>query len=440
MRISLLLSVAAIAAITIIPLGATAQDMGKLYKKVKGWTVNQYAASESSPGPSCSAVRLKDHIQALRIERFKEGYLAGFNGLSRKEQWNKYPMKFWFDGNRSQEASGEGEFVKDAAYPLDDWLSFYIPADAKPSPVDAVKNLNSISFAYQIPGNRTGNDEVTITYKLVGSAAALLALDECYQRASSGGSMKVSGKKPKILSRPAKKPAGTDMGALAKKSYDRFEGAPAQKSNTMSNSDAESTCPTEGPRLPGSGICQYRGVNYLNIVDGPPPILQEGCDWRLNEAAMPNGGYLLYLAELCNGKLATLKFSSGKPFSEVTLDGNKVITVGAVDMNNPRKNVLIYARNAMKDKAEAAKCRVVDAPNELAADALMVDVSAAEAAKAPKDEPRFACGPFGLDDETTSFWRVFDGYSWHFELGQDAYKRFDPRSLTVISAADLPKL
>ncbi len=60
-----------------------------------------------------------------------------------------------------------------------------------------------------------------------------------------------------------------------------------------------------------------------------------------------------------------------------------------------------------------------------------MDVSAAEAAKARKDEPRTACGPVGLDEDSETYWRVFQGYSWFFELGQDEAE-IDPGSLTLI--------
>lgn len=177
---------AAIIALTLfLPANAYAQDQSTLYKDVKGWTINQYAQSESSPDPSCSAVFIQNLYNGLRIERFTQGYLFGINGLSRENQGRRYPLKFWFEGDRTQELSGEASFVKDAAYPLDDWLSYFHPINQQPSPVKAIGDSNIMSFAFPMPGNRTGNQEVTVTYQLNDSAAALLALDECYAIANS---------------------------------------------------------------------------------------------------------------------------------------------------------------------------------------------------------------------------------------------------------------
>ena len=60
----------------------------------------------------------------------------------------------------------------------------------------------------------------------------------------------------------------------------------------------------------------------------------------------------------------------------------------------------------------------------------MVDVSPAEAAKAPKNEPRTACGQYGLDEDAQVFWRAFQGFAWYFDLGQEQME-IDPGSLTV---------
>ena len=90
------------------------------------------------------------------------------------------------------------------------------------------------------------------------------------------------------------------------------------------------------------------------------------------------------------------------------------------------------AKPAIKNKAEAAKCEVRSAGySGWPGDALVVDVSAAEAAKARKDEPRTACGPYGLDEDSQTFWRVFQGTAWFFELGQDSLE-VDPGSFTLV--------
>lgn len=372
-----------------------------LYKKVKGWTINQYTYSESSSNPSCSAVHFKNRFDGLRIERFKEGYLYGINGLSRDQQGATYKMSLWFDGNRAKNLFGEATFVRDTAYIQDDWLSHFHPVNEKPGPVEAIAGSNSLSFSFLMPGNRTGNNEVITNFKLYGSAAAILALEECYQVVSSNRLQKISAPQTEV-----------------------------------------SSCPDDGPRMPLSGICRGRAANYLSLAGGAKPLLMDGCEWVVNETPLPGGDYLFYLASKCGKYLTQLEFSIGARFAEVNIlhsamnqgePGGKIITVGTVDENDLHKNILHYAQNAMPDKLKAIKCRVVNANSEgWPSDALVVDVSQEEAANAPQGEPRHSCGPFGVDQENTTYWRVFGGFSWFFNLGQDAYLDIDPGSLTIV--------
>ena len=206
----------------------------------------------------------------------------------------------------------------------------------------------------------------------------------------------------------------------------------------------ESSCPDDGPVLPGSGICVGRAVNYLNIVEGEEPALPENCHWTVNETAIVDD-YLLYRAASCNGKTAKLDFAGGARFASLGLAWSAVanqampdmipVRITGADMDDPRDNILAAATLAMDDPVEAKKCRVRPAGIEgWPADALVVDVSPAEAAKAPQDEPRQACGPFGLDQDNSAYWRIFQGFSWWFQLGQDAYQDIDPRTLTLVTA------
>ncbi len=385
---------------------ALAQSMP--YKDVKGWKIHSYTDSESSPTDSCSAVYFRDQNSALRIERFSDGYLFGINGLNRDSQGPQYELSFWFDGDKSGELGGEAAFIKDIAYLNDDWLSFFHPVEERATLIAGIANKSSMSFAYNMPGNRTGNDLVTIDFELKGSAAALLALDECY-----------------------------DI-AIAK---DISLNAPI--TSTMEGV----SCPNEGPRLPLSGICQGRGVNYLNIVEGDRPELPEGCDWKLNETLIA-GDFLLYLAASCGNKTAKLEAAVGARRTVVSLaqsavyDGAQIeelISIGSAEEGKPHQNVLFYAQDVARDGWDQ-KCHVRLAGYEgWPADALVVDtLSAKEAMTASSDGPRFPCGPMGLDDENGAFWRVFDGYSWFFNLGQDAFLDIDLRSLTMVSGEDVP--
>ena len=420
MRNSTPLAITGFIAAALSPLGANAQDQGSLYKEVKGWAIHQHMNSESSPNPSCSAVMFKDHATAMRVVRFDQGFFYGVNGLNREQQGPLYDLSFWFDGDQSTRQGGQASFGKDAAYPYDDWLSFFHPLAERESLVGAIANKTMLSFAFPMPGNRTGKDEVTIDFELTGSAAALLALEECYQVAS--GAMQSNAPSPQASAAPD--PAST----------------PA------------SDCPDGGPRLSGSGICQGRGVSYLDMVGGEAPMLSDGCEWKLNEAAMPGGDYLLYMAASCGAITTQLEFAAGARTAEVNIArsalqegvaAGKIITVIAVDAQQPAASILAFVRDAMEDKAEAAGCEVFgrQADSGWPADALEVRNRAVEAEQAKTEYGSMdgSCGPFGNGGDTTTYWREFGGYGWYFELGQDGYQDFDPRSLTIITASELPR-
>lgn len=161
---------------------------------------------------------------------------------------------------------------------------------------------------------------------------------------------------------------------------------------------------------------------------------------------MPGGEYLLYLAAECKGKVTALEFEGGAHMAHLSyvtsalagdvVKGQKVVEIGSAEPSAPNAAVLTITRAAIKNGTEAAKCQV--RPAKIAgwpADAVVVDVSAAEAAKAPKDEPRTACGPYGLDEDSQRFWRVFQGFAWFFELGQDEME-IDPGSFTIVRKDD----
>lgn len=403
--------ITAIVTTALSPMGANAQDQGSLYKEVKGWAIHRHSSSESSPRPSCSAVLFKDHATAMRVERFDQGYFYGVNGLNRNEQGQLYGLSFWFDGDRSNQQGGEASFGRDTAYPYDDWLSFFHPYEERDTLVAAIANRNMLSFAFMMPGNRSGNDEVTIDFALTGSAAALLALEECYQVAS-----------------------GTMM-----------QTTPAPQANAAPGPESASDCPDGGPRLPLSKICQGRGVNYLNIAEGKAPGLLQGCEWKLNEAAMPGGDVLLYMAASCGPHTTQLEFSAGARFAEVSVvqsalneggPGDGTVTVATIDEADPKRSILEHTQNAMDDKAEAAKCRVNDYHTYGAF--TVSDMSSEEELQLALDGPLDdACGPFGRKADHDGYWRVFDGYAWFFEFfAQDGEKDFDPRTLTVITPAN----
>ncbi|AMO71128.1 hypothetical protein AZE99_04010 [Sphingorhabdus sp. M41] len=216
----------------------------------------------------------------------------------------------------------------------------------------------------------------------------------------------------------------------------------ASTDSKRSDAGGQSLCPDDGPVLPMTGICEGRATNYLNIVDGDAPQLPDNCHWSVNETAVADQ-LLLYLAATCDGKKAELGFAGGAHFAELnlawsavaneSLEDTVLIRIGSAEPGRPYQNILFYAQDAMDDSAAAEQCMVRPAGVDgWPADAMVIDVSPEEAAKAPSDEPRTACGMFGLDQDNSSYWRVFQGYSWWFQLSQDAYQDIDPRSLTLV--------
>lgn len=207
--------------------------------------------------------------------------------------------------------------------------------------------------------------------------------------------------------------------------------------------ESASGCPDDGGRLPITGICASRAVNYLNVADGEAPQAPEGCSWAVQETRFVDD-VLLYRAVQCKGKTTRLAFAGGAGMAELSYDtaaygdaenalkGQVLVRIAGVDPSDKTAALLQVARDAIDDADEKAQCSVRNARIDgWPADALVVDVSAAEAAKAPPDEPRAACGPFGLNQDEASYWRVFQGHSWYFQLGQDAVQ-IDPGSFTLM--------
>lgn len=189
-----------------------------------------------------------------------------------------------------------------------------------------------------------------------------------------------------------------------------------------------------GLKLKQSGICEEEGKSLLQFAPGPRPKAPSGCEWALAETELAGGDYLLYLAAKCGGKMRQLEYSGGAHKAELKYgeNGPAVVSIYGMEPGEGNAAVLRHARELIKNKAEAAKCAVRPAGVDgWPGDALVVDVSAAEAAKARKDEPRSACGPLGLNEDAQMFWRTFQTFAWYFDLGQDEFE-IDPGSLTMV--------
>jgi hypothetical protein len=175
--------------------------------------------------------------------------------------------------------------------------------------------------------------------------------------------------------------------------------------------------------------------SLIVFAPGPRPMPPAGCEWAINQTPMPGARVLLYMAAKCGGKSRTLVHTAKPEGSYFHSEEGSTVSVEMRPIANESGDaaILRHARAAMDAKTKSAACAVRPAndPN-LPADAKVVDVSAAEAAKAPKDEPRTACGKYGLDEDAQVFWRAFQGFAWYFDLGQEQIE-IDPGSLTIVT-------
>lgn len=318
-----------------------------------------------------------DHINALRIERVAKGHLIGFNGFSRDQIGPEQEIDFWFDENRSDAWYNTALFVRDAAYPHDDWLSLGHPIGEQLSFSQAFAGRRSITFSL--------NGTTTSAFSLVDLPAVLEGLEKC---------LSTSGVTPASAQPPA-----------------------------------SSDCPDDGPRLPGSGLCQGRAVHHLSYV-GPARELLPGCEWVMNETPMPGGEYLLYLAAKCGARTSRLELSAGAQAADLNISvsalsngepGWTVAKVFATNGGQPKDEILMRAQQAMHDPTDRTNCEVRNLPlqDNLGDDAYVVDYKHQVLSSRPADAPHWGCGDYGLGD-STSFWRVFGGFAWFFDMGQDA--------------------
>lgn len=243
----------------------------------------------------------------------------------------------------------------------------------------------------------------------------------------------------------------TSLAALLTAACSETADKPADDAATATPVAAAATsaepCADDGARLPLSGVCAGRAINYLDIAEGGEAALPDGCEWVVSEAALPGEKqFLLYRAAKCGTVTATLEMEGGAKTGSLVLAKSALVpdskdkpvyaTVVSAEDDAPHAGIMGLVTEEL-GAAEAAKCSVRKADaKDWPADALVVYVSAADAAKAPKGEPRTACGKFGLDEDNPYFWRVFGGFAWFFQPTQDMHQDIDPGSLTVVDFSD----
>jgi hypothetical protein len=208
---------------------------------------------------------------------------------------------------------------------------------------------------------------------------------------------------------------------------------------------AQPPCADDGPRFPISKLCVGRSINYLNqdlklITETP-----DGCSWTMQETAFPlpdGDGVLLFRALSCKGVTTQLEFSAGAHSAALSYVASALYP-DAKDNTTPPvrifggpgqdpKAAIEALKAGIENKAERASCVLEPAGIDgWPMDALVIRPNAKARAKAAKDEPLAACGEFGVDEDSQTFWRVSQGYAWYFMLGQDTMD-IDPSSLTLM--------
>ena len=204
-------------------------------------------------------------------------------------------------------------------------------------------------------------------------------------------------------------------------------------------------CPDDGPRLPVTGICAGRAINYVDPEIGLATETPEGCTWGFTETPLPNGDEaIVYRVLTCKGVTTAFEFGAGAHSAALTytasaLYGDQVVgdepiepvRIFMVEPADPQKVIRDLVENA--PEAERAKCSVQPAnASGWPKDALVMQFSEADRAALPMDEPVSMCGPYGRDEDAVTFWRIFGGYAWFFSLGQDT-PDFDPGSFMLFT-------
>lgn len=213
----------------------------------------------------------------------------------------------------------------------------------------------------------------------------------------------------------------------------------APKSAQGDAAPAQSSCPDDGPRLPGTGLCQRTAMILLEHAEGArAPTLPEGCTMSVNETMMIGDEALIYAAAKCGETTTKLAFSAGAHAASITYE-TSATGVGRKDTEVVRLfGVDPDPQGALKEQLEAlpaaerATCAIQPAGVEgWPADAVIIAPTPAARARMSHDGPIAACGPMGLDEDTQRYWRIRQGQAWFFELGQEDLD-FDPATMTII--------
>lgn len=204
---------------------------------------------------------------------------------------------------------------------------------------------------------------------------------------------------------------------------DATEGRDAKIATAQSDAPI-ATCAGGAARLPATQLCPDAAKGLLVAAPGVAATPPENCAWAIQDVSISSDQAVLYRAARCQVGTAKLAFAPGEPMGTFTLakspyEGGYDISEPIVWMTKAAGNdaLLTTARRFIRDPKEAARCQVRPAAIEgWPADALVID----EVPRPQSDEVRTACGKFGLDEDSQTFWRLSQGTGWFFQLGQES--------------------
>ncbi len=185
-------------------------------------------------------------------------------------------------------------------------------------------------------------------------------------------------------------------------------------------------CADDGRRLPISGVCQGRAVNFVPemnqlIMDAP-----EGCEWVMTEADFGMDA-LLFRALSCDGITTLLDYGGGAHAAELTyavspLYGKSMTEQVAVRVATYWDNDDWRLLETIPEEGREA-CEIRPAGEGYPASARVI------AAKPGAEDAD--CGFYARGGKTDNFWIVREDYVYAFTLPKGE-RDLDPASLVVI--------
>jgi hypothetical protein len=158
----------------------------------------------------------------------------------------------------------------------------------------------------------------------------------------------------------------------------------------------------------------------------------------MNETGLAGDEALLYQAATCNGATTKLAFAGGAKSASISYEtsalggdavkGQEMIRLFTAPVEDPQANL----KQIIAEDPEAKDCVIRPAGvTHWPADALVIAPTDEARAKMPTDEPISACGRWGLDEDSTRYWVIRQGYAWFFDLGQDT-PDFSERTMVLM--------